>query len=128
VRRCKHLLSRKANIDCKVFKLAEEACPCVYAIVDPEDEQDLLNALAGQKLVLVALSGITWEDELSPWPAAKSFPGGKDFQGGADAFIHLIETKIMPQVDKGLVVKTYKLQCLIKCSVKCYASKSARAR
>jgi predicted alpha/beta superfamily hydrolase len=92
----------EGKYSCKVFKLAEEACPCVYAIVDPEDEQDLLNALAGQKLVLVALRGITWEDELSPWPAAKSFPGGKDFKGGADAFIQRIETKIMPRVDRGL--------------------------
>jgi predicted alpha/beta superfamily hydrolase len=92
----------EGKYSCKVFKLAEEACPCVYAIVDSEDEQDLLNALAGQKLVLVALRGITWEDELSPWPAAKSFPGGKDFKGGADAFIQRIETKIMPRVDRGL--------------------------
>ena len=67
-----------------VFKMSATACPCVYCMVDADSVQALAEQLSGQKLVLVTVSGMDWEKELSPWPAPRAFRGGQDFGGGAD--------------------------------------------
>ena len=36
---------------------------------------------------LIAIDGIDWNRDLSPWPAEKSFRGGEDFGGGAPEFL-----------------------------------------
>ena len=97
----------QGKYSCQVYKLAEESCPWVYTIAEPEDAEELVKALLGQKLVLVTIAGITWEEELSPWPAVKSFHGGQDFTGGADSFIQLVAEQIVPQVEQrlGLIPK-----------------------
>jgi len=101
---------KTGKYSCQVLKMAAEVCPCVYTIGELEEAQALADALAGQKLTLVTIGGITWEDELSPWSATKYFHGGQDFTGGADTFIHLVGAQIVPQAEQGLgFVPTYRV-------------------
>ena len=94
----------------QIFKLTEEVCPCVYTIADEETAQELVKDLTGQKLALVTIDGITWEDELSPWLVAKAFHGGQDFTGGADKFIAFLEERLVPKAEQGLgFVPTYRV-------------------
>jgi predicted alpha/beta superfamily hydrolase len=82
-----------------VFKMSATACPCVYCMVDADSVQALAEQLSGQKLVLVTVSGMDWEKDLSPWPAPRAFRGGKDFGGGADDYLDLFLQKILPCVE-----------------------------
>lgn len=92
----------QGKYNCTVFLLDQLACPCVYCITQEEDADQLANALTGQNLTLVTISGVNWEDDLSPWPALKVFPKGMSFSGGADKFISIIEQRIVPKAESYL--------------------------
>lgn len=88
--------------NCKVFLLGQFPCPCVYCITEEQSADQLAEALVGQEVALVTISGVNWDGELSPWPAPKAFPGGSDFTGGADGLIHKIELAILPAAESRL--------------------------
>ena len=95
---------------CKVFILGQSPCPCIYCITEVESADQLADALVGQNVALVTISGVNWDAELSPWPAPKAFPGGKDFSGGADDLIHEIEQEILPMAESRLgFTPTYRI-------------------
>jgi predicted alpha/beta superfamily hydrolase len=88
--------------NCKVFLLGKLQCPCVYCITEEESANQLAEALVGQDIALVTISGVNWEGELSPWLAPRAFSGGKDFSGGADELIHRIEQELLPAAESRL--------------------------
>lgn len=87
---------------CKIFLLGKAPCPCIYCITEAESAEQLAAALAGQAVALVTISGASWEGELSPWPAPKAFPGGRDFGGGADDLIRVLEKELLPAAESRL--------------------------
>ena len=56
------------------------------------------RAAAGRDFSLALISGLRWEDDLSPWPAPAAFPGQKDFGGGADGFLRDLTEEIVPRL------------------------------
>lgn len=93
-----------------VFAMSDEDCPFVYSVMEVNDARALVQCLADQKIVLVAISGLSWEDDLSPWPAEKVFRTGKAFGGKADRYIQLLEERVLPKVEESLPVEpTYRV-------------------
>ncbi len=88
-----------------VFAMSDEDCPFVYSVMEVNDARNLVQSLADQKFVLVAISGLSWEDDLSPWPAEKVFRTGKAFGGKADRHIRILEERVLPKVEESLSVK-----------------------
>lgn len=48
--------------------------------------------------VILPLSN--WNDDLTPWPSGAIFKKGKSFGGKAEAYLHNLETDIIPSVEK----------------------------
>lgn len=71
----------------------------VYLHAEPEE--DLLRQLAGLPAALALVTGEDWERDLSPWPAAKAFRGGRSFAGGAPDYFAFFTQKLMPAVETG---------------------------
>ena len=55
--------------------------------------------------MIVCVSGIDWNRDLSPWEAPRAFKGEDDFSGGADKFAGMLEDTVIPQAEEGLVIK-----------------------
>ena len=64
------------------FSPGEEAA-VVYIHSFAAGQAETIAKLCKQKYILVNLP---WTDELTPWPAKKAFPKGKDFTGGGDRY------------------------------------------
>lgn len=80
---------------CKADVLPGESDAVVYLFLAPEQAEKLRTLLPCPRPMLVALHDLDWNTDLSPWPAEKVFRTGKDFAGGADAFLQeLVETVI----------------------------------
>lgn len=71
----------------------------VYMHMNSDDMEKLVMELADVNAVLVAIEGVDWNRDLSPWAGKKAFRSGEAFAGGADAYLkELIET-IVPAVE-----------------------------
>ena len=84
------------------FVLSAESCPVVYCLMDAASVAELAECLDGEKLVLAAVSGMDWADDLSPWPAPRAFRGGHDFGGRADAYLQGLVQGVIPAVEQRL--------------------------
>lgn len=45
---------------------------------------------------LLAVSGLDWDRDMSPWPCPPVFAGGEAYAGGADAYLTLLTKRILP--------------------------------
>lgn len=77
-------------------------CPIIYT----QFSEDMAEATAGllddTNVILVAIDGVNWEQELTPWPAHRAFRGGNDFSGGADTYLKKLTDNIVPAVEAKL--------------------------
>lgn len=71
-------------------------------VAAPPEAAALWEALPPVRPALVALCDVDWDRELSPWPAAKAFRGGKDFGGQADALLALLTGRLLPAAEAAL--------------------------
>lgn len=51
---------------------------------------------------IVCLTGMDWDDDLSPWPAPGEPPGSPDFRGLAADFLRTLTHKVVPAAEKAL--------------------------
>lgn len=51
-----------------------------------------------KEFILVSITNIKWNDELTPWKAKSIFKGEDDFTGNADKYIEELSYKIIPQL------------------------------
>ena len=71
-----------------------------------DDMQRWLDAVRERYgVVPVLLPPVSWNDDLTPWPAAPIFKKGKPFGGQADAYLDRLEKEIIPgiEAERGLV-------------------------
>lgn len=71
----------------------------VYLHIAADDLEQLVLEMADVNVVLVAIEGVDWNRELSPWPEKRAFKGGADFGGGADIYLPELTTIIVPEVE-----------------------------
>ncbi|MBK5244984.1 MAG: alpha/beta hydrolase [Eubacteriaceae bacterium] len=79
-----------------------EKGPIVYMHMNSEDMEQLAVELADMNTVLVAIDGVDWNRDLSPWAAKRAFRGGEDFTGGADAYLKELTELIIPTVEDSI--------------------------
>ncbi len=79
--------------------------PVIYLnTVDEEgkDVWDQCQRIGCPEFSLVAVSGIQWNHDMSPWPIPPIAKGNTPFTGGADTYLELLTGKILPAVQEAL--------------------------
>ena len=86
-----------------LYRLAQGSVPLVYSI-DYHENGQLLIAAAAQLGIggfnLITISGLHWNQELSPWPIETVVSKDDRFTGGADDLLALLTTEIVPQIEE----------------------------
>ena len=86
-----------------LYQLTEGAAPLAYSI-DYHENGQLLIAAAEQLGIggfnLVTISGLHWNQELSPWPIASVVSRDDRFTGEADQWLPVLTSEVVPQVER----------------------------
>ena len=86
-----------------LYHLVQGVAPLVYS-VDYHENGQLLLAAADQLGIggfnLVTISGLHWNQELSPWPIETVVSKDDRFTGGADELLSLLTSSIVPEVER----------------------------
>lgn len=53
-------------------------------------------------VTIVVITGMDWQNVLSPWPAPGVPKGDPDFKGESPDFLKLLQTKVIPQIEETL--------------------------
>lgn len=83
----------------RVYGCGSEGAPAVYCPMHGDAADGVMGACAAlgcPPFDLVAITGLDWDGDLSPWPGEPVSPQGGGFSGGADAFAGLLEDEIVP--------------------------------
>ena len=86
-----------------LYRLAESTAPLVYSIDYHENGQLLMDACKQvdcSGFNLVTISGLHWNQELSPWPVGTVVSKDDRFTGGAPELKPLHTGDIVPQVER----------------------------
>lgn len=88
-----------------VHAAASSAAPVVYMPVVASDGGEVLHCceeLGCPDFTLVAIGGLDWNRELSPWECDAITRDSEPFGGGAEAFLGELTESIMPRVEAEL--------------------------
>lgn len=86
----------------RLYKLVNGSAPLVYSIDYHENGQLLLEACKQvdcHGFNLVTISGLHWNQELSPWPVETVVSRDDRFTGGAPELLPLLTGEVVPQVE-----------------------------
>lgn len=75
----------------------------VYLNIFREDNGGVYKALQSAgcpDFSLVVISGLAWDDDMSPWAIPPISPEDTPCSGGADAYLRLLTAEIMPQAEE----------------------------
>lgn len=77
---------------------AERICFLLFPLKMPEG---WLDSLAQKYNVsLAVISGMDWDDDMTPWPAKGEPPGCPDFKGKAPEFLRSLAGHVVPKIEK----------------------------
>ena len=62
----------------------------------------LAQAATKYRISMVSITGMDWDNDLSPWPAPGEPPGSPDFQGLAPEFLATLTQKVAPAAEEWL--------------------------
>lgn len=88
-----------------LYRLCEGSVPLVYSVDYHENGQLLITAaeqVGSSRFNLVTISGLHWNQELSPWPVETVISRDDRFTGGAAELLKLLTTTIVPHVESVL--------------------------
>lgn len=54
---------------------------------------------------IVVVTGMDWDDDLTPWPAPGEPPGSPGFEGDAEGFLMMLEQQLVPMVEMKLKIE-----------------------
>lgn len=74
---------------------ADPAAPVLYVHCGEEEARQL----AQSGWTVVAVGGIDWNHDLTPWPAKAVFRGQPDFTGGAEEYLKELKENIIPAAE-----------------------------
>lgn len=74
--------------------------PIIY-LNAAEDVSTELIKLLPYDFTLAAITGLSWNSDLTPWPAPALFGDGEPFPGNGDAYLDLLLNEIIPETEKG---------------------------
>ena len=87
----------------RLYKLVQGNAPLVYSIDYHENGELLLEAckqVGCSGFNLVTISGLHWNQELSPWPIETVVSKNDNFAGKADQWLPLLTGEVLPQVEQ----------------------------
>ena len=85
--------------------LEQETLPVIILNTFDESGEELwlkTQQLNTKPYILATISGINWNQEMSPWYMEKLFKSESDYTGQADEYIEVLTNKIIPQIDQTL--------------------------
>lgn len=95
------------------FRIGNLNCLCAsgsrdritYVLYPLDDlERWLVTASAQFETNIVAITGMDWDDDLTPWPAPGVPAGSADFAGNATIFLGELQNRVIPACEKTLGV------------------------
>ena len=103
-------MEKGLNIEGKVVNIylkdnEEKELPVVILHTYGNEGKDVFEkciALDSQNFILVSISNLDWNNEMSPWYIKKINKNGEDFLGKADEYSKILLNKIIPSVEKYL--------------------------
>lgn len=94
---------QKGKIKCRCYK--SDGDRVVYLLFPMESAGEWLAQAATEfRLNIVAVSGMDWDNDLTPWPATGVPAGEADFKGEAAEFLRLLREEIVPEAERILGV------------------------
>ena len=90
-----------------LYQLVQGSAPLVYSIDYHENGQLLLEACKQvdcSGFNLVTISGLHWNQELSPWPVETVVSKADNFAGEAAQWLPMLTDEVVPQVEQLLDV------------------------
>jgi predicted alpha/beta superfamily hydrolase len=86
--------------DAALMLSGDKKAPLLFTVSDHEDREKFLDDLGGADVNILSVSGVNWEDELTPWPADKIMKKTPDFTGHADGFLREITDVIISDAEE----------------------------
>ncbi len=86
-----------------LYRLVDSEAPLVYSIDYHENGQLLLEAcrqVGCSGFNLVTISGLRWNQELSPWPVGTVVSKDDNFAGEAPQWLPVLTGEVVPQVER----------------------------
>ncbi len=86
-----------------LYRLVQGSAPLVYSIDYHENGQLLLDAckqVGCSSFNLVTISGLHWNQELSPWAVETVVSRDDSFAGEADQWLSLLTGEVVPRVER----------------------------
>lgn len=86
-----------------LYQLVDRAAPLIYSIDYHENGQLLLEACRQMDCSgfnLVTISGLHWNQELSPWPVGTVVSKDDNFTGEACQWLSMLTSEVVPQVER----------------------------
>lgn len=86
-----------------VYPAALPDRPIVYLNTFQEDNGGIYKALQNAgcpAFTLVVISGLAWDDDMTPWAIPPISPGDTPCSGGADKYLRLFTDEIMPRAEE----------------------------
>ena len=77
----------------------------VWLTMSHAEAAELSDRLSDVPATLLAVDGVDWNRDLTPWPAPSIFRGQPDFGGGAEAYLRLLTSEILPVVEAAIYPK-----------------------
>ncbi len=81
---------------------APDSAAAIYVHMSAADAQLLWQALPDPRPSLVAVSGVDWDSELSPWAAPRAFRGVSDFAGGGREYLARLVGELVSAAEREL--------------------------
>lgn len=92
---------RIANL--KIMSVGESADRICYVLSPLEGLDEWIEQAAQEFGVSIAvITGMDWDDDLTPWPAPGQPPGCPDFRGRAAGFLKILVTEVLPETERRL--------------------------
>lgn len=82
-----------------IFACEQDDCPVVYLNTFQEEGETVFRALrvaCCPPLSLVAISGLDWSRDMTPWEIPPIFKGDTPCSGGADDYMKILTEQIVP--------------------------------
>ena len=82
-----------------IFACEQDDCPVVYLNTFQEEGETVFRALqvaCCPPLSLVAISGLDWSRDMTPWEIPPIFKGDTPCSGGADDYLKILTEQIVP--------------------------------
>lgn len=86
-----------------IYPAGKEGAPSIYLNSFNDNSREIYNALGEiteKDVSLISISTLDWNRDMTPWPFSPSIKGMDSFLGGADEYLDLLTSKIIPEVEK----------------------------